>query len=331
MKLARYHKNEKGAVLLTVLLLVTFIASLAIAMLDDIRFGIRRTANIRLMDQAQWFAYGAEELAKKAIYESWRVDPGRSTLNDPWAQGPTVFPVEGGLIEGRLSDGSNCFNLNSLVVRDGGNTFEQSETGLLQYQALLRALGFGESEAESLANTAADWIDSDSSPSARGAEDAFYMSLSPAYRTANTLVGQVTELRTMRDYSEEAYQRIQPYVCALPGVEPSPLNINTLTTEQAPLVMMLVGSDLKLTAARQVIVDRPQDGFGTLQDFWGHAAFAGLGISADTKQQVSVRTRYFSLQAEVTLGQAYVSMQSLLEQRPGGEIALVSRRYGEVQ
>jgi general secretion pathway protein K len=331
MKPARYHKNEKGAVLLTVLLLVTFIASLAIAMLDDIRFGIRRTANIRLMDQAQWFAYGAEELAKKAIYESWRVDPGRSSLNDPWAQGPTVFPVEGGLIEGRLSDGSNCFNLNSLVASDGSNIFEQSETGLLQYQALLRALGFGESEAEALANTAADWIDSDSSPNARGAEDAFYMSLSPAYRTANTLIGQVTELRTMRDYSEETYQRIKPFVCALPSVEPSPLNINTLTVEQAPLVVMLVGSDLKLTAARQVIADRPQDGFGTLQDFWGHAAFAGLGISADTKQQMSVRTRYFLLQAEVTLDQAYVSMQSLLEQRPGGEIALVSRRYGEVQ
>ncbi|MDA0954521.1 MAG: type II secretion system protein GspK, partial [Proteobacteria bacterium] len=67
------------------------------------------------------------------------------------------------------------------------------------------------------------------------------------------------------------------------------------------------------------------------QDFWGHVAFAGLGISTEVKQQVSVRTRYFSLQAEVTLDQAYVSMESLLEQRPGGEIALLSRRYGEVQ
>ncbi|MEQ8736720.1 MAG: type II secretion system minor pseudopilin GspK [Rhodospirillaceae bacterium] len=331
MKRVCYHNNEKGAVLLTVLLLVTFIASLAIAMLDDIRFGIRRTANIGMMDQAQWFAYGAEELAKKAIYESWRVDPGRSTLNDPWAQGPTVFPVEGGLIEGRLTDGSNCFNLNSLVVRDGSNRFEQSDAGLLQYQALLRALGFGESEAESLVNTAADWIDSDSSPSARGAEDTFYMSLSPPYRTANTLVGQVTELRAMRDYSEDTYQRIQPFVCALPNVEPSPININTLTPELAPLVVMLVGSDLKLTAARQVIVDRPRDGFGTLEDFWGHDSFAGLGVTAEIKQQVSVRTRYFSLQAEVTLDQVYVSMQSLLEQRPGGEIALLSRSYGEVQ
>jgi general secretion pathway protein K len=331
MKGVSYHKNEKGAVLLTVLLLVTFIASLAIAMLDDIRFGVRRTANIRIIDQAQWFAYGAEELAKKAIYQSWRVDPGRSTLNDPWAQGPTVFPVAGGRIEGRLSDGSNCFNLNSLVVRDGSNTFVQSESGLIQYQILLRALDFGESEAESLANTVADWIDSDSLPSARGAEDAFYMSLSPAYRTANSLIGQVTELRTMRDYSEETYQRIKPYVCALPNVEPSPININTLTLEQAALVVMLAGPDLKLTAARQVIADRPQDGYGTLQDFWGHVAFAGLGISTEVKQQVSVRTRYFSLQAEVTLDQAYVSMESLLEQRPGGEIALLSRRYGEVQ
>lgn len=322
--------HERGAVLLTVLLLVTFVSVVAVSIMDDIRFGILRTANTRLIEQAHWYAFGAEELAKVAITESWRQDPGRSTLNDVWARGPSTFPVGGGFIEGAIADGSNCFNLNSLVEAEGDRHFVRSARGSAQYQNLLRLIGFTDGDAASLTNTVTDWIDSDTVPGTGGAEDAYYLALSPAYRTANTMIAQVSELRAMRGYDEDVYQRVRPYVCARRTNEPSTLNINTLTLEQAQLLVMLVGTDLEPQAARQVITDRPQDGFQGQQDFWSHRSFAGIDISSEVKDQVSVRSRYFTVRSEVVLAQAYVALESVFEQTVGGEVSLVSRQFGAV-
>jgi general secretion pathway protein K len=321
--------SERGAVLLTVLVLVTIVATLAVAMMDDIRFGVRRTANSRILDQASWYAYGAEELAAQAIKQSYDADPGRSTLNDAWAVGPMVFPVEGGVIEGRVSDASNCFNLNSVVEADSGTRYIANPLGQSQYINLLRAAGLGEGEVERLTNSLTDWIDGDSSPSNGGAEDAYYTSLPVPYRAANSLLVQVSELRALYQYTEDIYQRIRPYVCVLPGPQLSPLNVNTLLPEHAPLLVMLTGPDLELADARKVIADRPRGGYASLTEFWSHPAFAGFGVPAEVRDQVSVRTRFFAVEANVSLDRAYVSLQSILEQRPDGTVRRVARRLGD--
>ena len=44
--------DEKGAALLTVLLLVAVMSIIAVSVLDDIRFGVRRTANATGRGQA---------------------------------------------------------------------------------------------------------------------------------------------------------------------------------------------------------------------------------------------------------------------------------------
>lgn len=323
-------KDEKGAVLITVLLLVTFMSALAVSMMDDIRTAIRQTANVRLVNQAHWFARGAEELAEQAIAASWSRAPGRSTLNDVWSQTPTVFPVDGGYIEGRIIDRSNCFNLNSVVEGDGERRYERSEMGAEQYFKLLLSIGLSEGDAEGLVGGLVDWIDSDSVPTNRGAEDAYYMTLQSPHRTANTLIVQPTELRAIRGYVEPVYQRVSPFVCALPHSNPSFLNVNTILPEQAPLLMMLVGDELTEPAARQTITERPDAGFRSLQEFWAHRSFAGLGISEQMKGQVSVRTRYFESRADVVLGQAFVTVTTLFEQDSDGTIRKVLRHQGMV-
>ena len=325
-----YRQSEKGAVLLTVLILVTIVASLAVAMMDDIRFGIRRTANSRILDQATWYAYGVEELAAQTIKLSYESDPGRSTLNDAWATGSMVFPIEGGVIEGRMSDHSNCFNLNSVVEADSGTRYVANPLGTAQYVNLLRAIGIGEGEAQRLATSLTDWIDGDSAPGNGGAEDAYYTAMPTPYRAANALLAQVTELRAIYQYSETIYQRVRPHVCVLPDTRLSPLNVNTLLPEQAPLLVMLVGPDLELSAARQVIADRPRAGYASLQDFWAHTAFAGLGVPSDVQEQVSVRTRFFAVHANVMLDRVFVSLHSVLEQRADGSVHRVARRFGDV-
>ncbi|MFY8139424.1 MAG: type II secretion system minor pseudopilin GspK, partial [Caulobacter sp.] len=59
--------DENGAALLTVLLLVAVMSVIAVGVLDDIRFGVHRTANATGRNQAQLYALGAEELARARI------------------------------------------------------------------------------------------------------------------------------------------------------------------------------------------------------------------------------------------------------------------------
>ena len=51
--------HEEGVALMTVLLLVAVMSTLAVGILDDIRFSLRRTENARNVGQAQWYALGA--------------------------------------------------------------------------------------------------------------------------------------------------------------------------------------------------------------------------------------------------------------------------------
>ena len=192
--------RQRGMALLSVLLLTAVMTVLAVAMLDDIRFGLRRTGNAHAIAQAQRYALGSEALARQRLGELQRggVDAAR------WNGQPLLFPIveDGqtlGLVRARLGDGSTCFNLNS-VVGGAPEQWQRRELGVSQYVALLQALGFAAAQAQTLADTLTDWIDSDGIRESGGAEDEAYLAGSQAYRTGGTLLAEVSELiiRRMR-------------------------------------------------------------------------------------------------------------------------------------
>src|SRR5690606_1742867 len=59
--------RREGMALLTVLLLVAVMSVIAVAVLDDVRFSVRRATNAETQTQAQWYADGAEALARKQV------------------------------------------------------------------------------------------------------------------------------------------------------------------------------------------------------------------------------------------------------------------------
>jgi general secretion pathway protein K len=85
-------RTQRGAALLTVLLLVAVMGVLLMAMLDDIRFGLRRAGNAQAVGQAQWHALGAEALARSRIQRMTREGNGRTTLAGGWNGRSLVFP-----------------------------------------------------------------------------------------------------------------------------------------------------------------------------------------------------------------------------------------------
>lgn len=322
----RGARDRRGVALLTVLLLVAVIAVIAVAVLDDVRFSIRRTVNVESGGQARWYALGAESLARRQIVRLNEADPARTPVEPQWNGRVFAFPIEGGSIRASIGDGQACLNLNS-VAEGLGDTFQRRPLGVAQFLTLARTVGVPESQARQIVEALADWIDADAAPGPGGGEDSLYAASRPAYRTGGTLLAEVSELRAVRGVDAAAYRRLRPYVCALPISDLSPINVNTLSRDQAPLLVMLTEGRLSLDAARRVIAATPPGGWSDIDAFWSQPALRTLERLPETSDQVTVRTRYFTFRADVEFGGAHVVRTALLEQRSDGRVRTVAQRW----
>jgi len=320
--------QERGVALLIVLLLITVMSTVAYAVTDDIRFALRRTANIHISSQMAWYARGADAMARKALWGSWKANPGRSTLSDPWAREGVSFALDGGSIAGRITDAGTCFNLNSMAERGPTGLYVESPLGRAQFTALLTALEFDRQHGAALAGALVDWIDSDSAPSGYGAEDDTYALRKVPYRTGGTLLAEPSELRAIAGFTEDIYQRLRPLVCALPTPDLTRLNINTIRPDQAALVVMLVGSDLRLNEVARFLSDRPVDGFSSLNAFFSADVFAGLDIDQNTRSQFVTHSQYFSAETTVQFHESSLAVNTLMYIDSGGDITTYARRIG---
>ena len=324
----RAHPSEQGAALLTVLLLVAVMAAVSVVAMEKLRLSTHLAANGQAVDQARAYAIGAETLAALRVAELSGQDTGITTLAGGWNGRRFPIAVPGGIVTARLRDGGNCFNLNSVVEGEEVDKLVVRPVGIAQFIALMTILGVGEAEARRVAASLADWIDGDSVPGPQGAEDGDYQRGETRYLNANTLLAEVSELRAVAGVTPEIYATLRPWVCALPSPALSPLNVNTMLPEQAPLLAMLVPDQLDLPRARQILAQRPAEGWESLDLFWKLPALEALIPPMEVQSQPDLRTRWFALDLDVELGGAQVSETALID---GGlsPARIVLRRWGD--
>jgi len=303
-----HRLGEAGAALLTVLLLVAILAVIAAVALDRLVLASRMTRNIVSADQGRAYLLAAEHVAATRIADLLARQADRTTLAGDWLGTPQVMTVPGGTVIARARDGGNCFNLNSLVDRapmlvgDTAPRLIARPLGIAQFAGLMRLLGVDRATADQVAVSAADWIDSDTVPGPGGAEDDYYLGFTPAYRAANALMADPSELRMVNAVTPELYQRLRPWLCALPVFDLSPINPNTLLPEQAPLLAMLAPEKIGLDQARQLLARRPVNGYGSAEDVWTQGPLASVDPPEAVRQQMQPRSRWFELHLSVDLG-----------------------------
>lgn len=317
--------EREGMALLTALLLVAALAALAVVVLDDVRFSIHRARNAELAAQARWQALGGEALAMAIIARADAASPDRTPVLPQWMGRPRTLPVAGGAVTVAITDGQACFNLNSVVTGYGEHLVGRDQ-GRLQFLALAASVGVPPERAEALADALTDWIDADQIARPKGAEDPIYQSGSQPYRTGGTLLAEASELRAVRGVDRSSYRALRPYVCAMPTPDPTPINVNTLTPSQAPLLVMLTRGRLTQAAARAIIAARPPEGWRSIEAFRRHPSLAALGGAHDL-DQTTVRTRHFNVRVDVELGGARAVRTALVGVDDRGEVRRVIHRW----
>lgn len=324
------HKNnaaESGMALLTVLLLVAIMAVISATALERLRLATRLTANVGALDQARAYADAAETVVRLRIGDMVAVQPGRTTLQGGWLDAPQSLPVPNGAATARVTDGGNCFNLNSVVAGTDESSLKVRPVGVAQFQALMQVLGVDARQAQTVATSLADWIDTDGVPQPGGAEDETYARLPTPYRTANRFMTSASELRAVNGMTPGLYQVLRPWICALPTSDLSPINVNTLLPAQAPLFSMLLPGQLSVERARQLLAQRPADGYGSTNAFWALPALVHLTPLGEVQAQTKLTTRWFRVGIQVKLGGTEVNETALIDAQPT-PARLVYREWG---
>lgn len=303
------NHSQRGVALITALLVVALATVAAVAMAARQQLDVRRTANLLDGDQAYAYALGVESWARVVLT---RDEAQVDRLDEDWAKRLSPIAVQGGQVDGFISDLQGRFNLNNLIAQDGQQI---SEADLRYFQRLLRVLEID----DQLAIAMLDWIDADfETRFPAGAEDDYYLSLQPPYRAANRRFQNISELRLVKGVTPEIWSRLAPYISALP--ERTVLNVNTA---QAPLLAAL-SEELSLRDGEQLVTARGEGGYDALGDFLGQELFAGREIE---EGMLDIKSSYFLLRGEIDVGTARSQLFSVLHRNKTG-VRTLARTQG---
>ncbi|WP_213271839.1 type II secretion system minor pseudopilin GspK [Hyphomonas sp.] len=317
--------SQRGAALLSILLIV---AALAVAALIATTAIARQTDLAKLAarrSDAGWAAHSAEALALSAVAELTALANGQVTAQTPGLGEPVVIPVKGGIASLEVRDATNCFNLNALANADEG----AATLARLSWVTMLSDLEIPATEANSLANALADWLDSDGNTRQGGAEDAYYLTLSPQYRAANQVMTSPRELASIQGYTRSLRDTLAPVVCALPETQPSRLNINTLRPEQASLLRAIYSQALSITTAERIIAGRPEQGWAGVADFEALPDVRAIPEGQKRTESLSTTSFLYLAEGRTTLDGGSWPFSFLISANGGSEPETIWRRMGE--
>jgi general secretion pathway protein K len=328
------RSHQYGVALVAALILMTSIVFILGNIFYRHQISVAQSTLTMHQNQAYFLALSAESWAKQLLDE----DADESAFdhnNELWSQAIPAMPVDGGLINGCISDMQSRFNLNSLVKYTNAtqltsviNSENNSHATVWNNILRLKEIPPDQSRLE----TIIDWIDKDSSTiGTSGAEQEIYESMRPPRMIADSQIVQPSELAEVMGYNLVEVQQLMPVITALPialktkpnQIEPHAININTAADE----LLLAMGGDFDMIFKDAVINNRP---FEQIQDFYDKLGFE-LGYPEDNIKQrwpedlIAIATQFFELYLEVTLGEARIEVRSIIMRRFNADSVILSR------
>lgn len=293
----RAPRRQRGAALLTALIIVTLVVTLAASMVWQQWRAVQVEAAERARMQSAWILSGALDWARLILREDAR--SGRPTaLTEPWATPlaearlSTFLAVDksntddapDAFLSGSIADEQARYNLANLVDANG-------KTVALELEAMERLC-----QTVGVSNDVATRI-------AAGLRDA----RTPATQggsSAPLLPRSVAQL-TWLGIDAGTIALLEPYVTLLPVR--TPLNVNTASRE----VLSSVVKGMDLATAERLVQLRQRDPFKTL----GAVEAQVPGLAPLNPQQLAVTSSFFEVRGRLRLEDRMLEQRSLVERR----------------
>ena len=289
--------RQRGLALLLALMIVVIATTIAVSIIYEEKFTIRKTGHIYLMDRASLMVIGMENVARVYLKED-REESETDSLDEYWAQGIPGIPVDGGYFTGYFVDEQARFNLNMLVL---------SDVELNRFERLCDNLGVEDSFIPALM----DWIDEDFDIRYPDGMEENYDS----YRVANREMADISELMLVHNVTPEIYEKLEPYITALPT--PTTLNVNTMSE----VLFKSLGGDGDIT---RFVEERDDSVYSSIDDF-----IERLQLPVET-EGLGVSTKYFRAHGQVVQGDQVVNLKSLIHRDERGKTIVLNRTLGQI-
>lgn len=332
---------KRGMAMVIVMVLLAVMTLLAANMSGRIQQQIGLALHQQEYQALPWLTTAAESQALRLLRDSVGLEP-TVNLSQAWAQEDLHFALPQGRVSLALSDLQACFNLNALheaqislagqALGSSPNTGEgrgentepenaesensapahltpesaaQNGTPLVvrQLLALLKSQDVPEYRAELLADNLWEFIDADSVvQTAQGREDSEYLARDLPFYPPNSLLTDVSEIRPVQGMDAELYQRVAPVLCTIPEKNLR-INVNTLGEDNAPLLEAVFTPYLSRMQAEQILRERPQQGWESIEAFLHTPALADVdsAVKQRLKTLLTVSSDYFRLSARIEM------------------------------
>jgi general secretion pathway protein K len=312
----KLHSEQRGVALIIVVFVMALVALIAAGIGKQQNLFVKKSINQFTQLQGTELTISAEAFARQVLYKDWEDDKKDNKFIDHmtefWAEYAASFPMELGLIEVQVDDLQGRFNLNSLVDSKGKADVEQVK----RLKRLLDSVGIVSVSVEKFV----DWVDADvESYEYKGAEDEAYLIYDKPYRTANGLVGHVSELMLIEGMTAEDYVLLAPHISVLPP-NAKAVNVNTCSKE----VLMSLHENITAESAETIIEKRLENPFATIEDLYQLPEMAAIKL-----KNVSVNTKYFAVSIRVTIQDRITRLVSNLYRADDGKLRVISRDFGQ--
>ncbi|PLX96307.1 MAG: hypothetical protein C0621_02195 [Desulfuromonas sp.] len=262
-------ENERGMVLLLVLVVIALLSALLIEIAFSTQVDLRLTETYRDSTRAYYLAKGGIQVGRMLLKE----DNNSYDANDEmWAQGISNYPLdERSVVSVEVKDLDGRLDLNRIVDSSGVNPTIYLE----RFQRLLEELGAD--DPEGLSDALFDWVDSNNQEEPHGAEEGYYLGLNPPYPAKNGALDTIEELRLVRGFTAEVFELVAPHVTVRGG---SRLNLNTATPE----VLLAWDVDMTAEATEQIVEERAGAPFAStnaVQELIGIDTYSALNRNLD--------------------------------------------------
>ena len=259
------HYKTKGVVLISVLLTVLLLSSIAVVIGNNYFVSFKRAQYLEFQTVSLNIFSSIESLALKKIDNELRFNSKFHAKNNALFTNDFIFETQKGLVSGKIIDSSNCFNINSLVIRNK-NTYKPNKENIAIFERLLSLSEIENNLIDEAIDQIIDWVDADDNPRAFGLEDYYYSGPlnNPKEYTSARIFYSIQEIKSLPAIRDIGWQVFEKYFCALPHNDLS-ININTITGNKSLLLSSLF-ENLPYSDAEYVIDNIPEDGIKNLNE-----------------------------------------------------------------